>query len=496
MGKNTTLKGFGLALLTTSAMTTSALAGGFDRGGVNVDKLFDKSRFATDAQVTYVFPNRSVQNVQRSNNTVVDVTAAGALIQAVNSAGAGATNLGEAQAFLAGLQASDSPVALGTAQAIIDGVNTAVAPVAADNPGASSSRIDQETDFFVPRFSAKFEVANSLNCLATYSEPYGADNENGTGNALSASAVEFSIDTQDYGLTCAYEFGGGTTSVGDSFISVVGGVSYQEFQGFLSRQSFLDFASAGIGSLAGVVPGSNVTNSAGLGTFDVEGEAVGWRAGIAYEIPDIALRAFLLYSSSYDYDLTGVQDNTGFGVDAAAGNARANISGELEIPQAIDLKLQSGIAEGTLAFANLRWQQWSAIDVVPIVGGITALAPSATGGSAPTDLAFEAGYRDGYTANIGIGKQLTENLSGLVSIGWDRGTATVSGTQTDSWTLSGGLNYQEGDHFEIRVGGLVGVLEGGNSRALPNSIDQANDVTYEFGADLLLAVNAGVKYKF
>lgn len=492
MGNKSVVNSFSLSLLASSLLTTSALAGGFDRGGVNVDQLFDKNRFGADAQISYVQPRRSVQNVQRSNNLVVDVTAAGALIQAVNSVGASATNLDEAQAFLDQLIATNNPAA----QLIQDGVAAAVGPVAVANPGFSSDRVNQDSSFFVPRFGAKISIGPSTNCLASYSEPYGADNENGTGNALSASAVEFSIETRDYGFTCSHEFGAGTTSLGDSFVSVVGGVSYQEFEGFLARQSFLDFNNVGASSLVGVVPGSNVTNTAGLGTFNVEDEAVGWRAGIAYEIPDIALRAFILYSSSYDYNLTGVQDNTGFGIDDNAPNARSNISLTTEIPQALDIRLQTGIAEGTLAFANLRWQDWSQIDIVPIVGGISALSPSATGGASPTDLAFEAGYRDGYTATVGIGKQLTENLSGLVSFGWDRGTATVSGTQTDSWTLSGGLNYKEGENIEIRIGGAVGVLEGGSSRALPNSIDQANDVTYEFDADLLLAVSAGVKYKF
>lgn len=88
--------------------------------------------------------------------------------------------------------------------------------------------------------------------------------------------------------------------------------------------------------------------------------------------------------------------------------------------------MQSGIAPGTLAFANFKWQDWSKVDIVPILGGVTATAAGAT--AIPTDLAFEAGYRDGYTVNLGLGKQLNEQLSGLVSVGWDRGTATVSGT--------------------------------------------------------------------
>lgn len=492
MGLKTT-KTIGFAFITSALISSSALAGGFDRGGVNIDALFDNSRFATDAQVTYVSPRRSVQNVQRSANAAAPLVAAGALVAAVNNAGAGVTNPTDAQAFLVGLLTSPDPVAQATGAAIQAGVAAATAAAA---PPLTTARINQESSFVVPRISAKFNAGEGLDCLASYSEPYGADNENGTNNALSASSVAFSIDTQDYGLTCGYEFGAGSTSVGDSFVSIIGGVSYQEFQGFLSRQSFLDLANAGIPATAGVVPGGTVTNTSGLGLFNVEGNSVGWRAGVAYEIPDIALRALVLYSSAYDYDLTGVQDNRGFGIDDAFANATANISATTEIPQALDIRLQSGIAEGTLAFANFRWQDWSAIDIIPIVGGVTATGVGPGNTAVPTSLAFEAGYRDGYTINAGIGKQLSENVSGLVSLGWDRGTATVSGTQTDSWTFSGGLRYTEGENLEVRVGGAIGILEGGQSTSLPNSVDSANAVFYEFDADVLYAVTGGLKYKF
>lgn len=488
MGHKTTIKSIGLALVTTSLLSTSAIAGGFDRGGVNIDQLFDNSRFAADAQVTYVSPRRTVKNVQRSNNVAAPVVQAGVLIAAT-----GTTNLADAQAAVGALAAAAAG-GDAVAAAQLAGINAAVA--ANTPPGASSGEINQDSSFVVPRFGAKFNVGQGADCLATYSEPYGADNSNGTFNALSASAVEFSIDTQDYGLTCSYQFGLGTTAVGDSFARIIGGVSYQEFQGFLARQSFLDFSNAGIGSLIGAVPGSNVGNTAGIGTFNVEGDAIGWRAGVAYEIPDIALRALVLYSSRYSYDLEGIQNNTGFGIDAAAGNAFADIGLTTEIPQALDIRLQSGIAEGTLAFVNFRWQDWSKLDVIPIDGGITATAPNPAGGGIPTNLAFEAGYQDGYTLTAGIGKQLNENVSALVSLGWDQGTATVTGTQSDSWTLSGGLRYSEGENLEIRVGGAIGLLEGGTSRALPNSIDQANEVTYEFDADVLYAVSGGIKLKF
>ncbi|TJV08083.1 MAG: transporter, partial [Mesorhizobium sp.] len=40
-------------------------AGGFDRGGVNIDQLFDATPYSIDAGVTYVSPQRTLKNVRR-----------------------------------------------------------------------------------------------------------------------------------------------------------------------------------------------------------------------------------------------------------------------------------------------------------------------------------------------------------------------------------------------------------------------------------------------
>lgn len=227
----------------------------------------------------------------------------------------------------------------------------------------------------------------------------------------------------------------------------------------------------------------------GIGTFTVEDESVGWRAGVAYEIPDIALRASLVYNSKYDYTLRGIQDNSGFGANAAAVlgagqfGAQIPVFIETEIPESIDLKFQSGIREGTLAFASVRWQNWSKLDILPIQGSTSTLA-------------FEPGYRDGVTVSAGVAQVFTEDLAGRLALTWDRGTSTVSGTQTDSWTLTGGLRYTQNEKIDFNFGGAIGLLEGGSSGPLANSVDASNAITFNFDADILYAVSGGLSYKF
>ena len=134
---------------------------------------------------------------------------------------------------------------------------------------------------------------------------------------------------------------------------------------------------------------------------------------------------------------------------------------------------------------------------MPIVGGRTATAIANTPAGAvalPTTLAFDALYRAGYTVTVGVGQVLSENLSGLASVTWDRGTSTTIGSQSDTWTFSGGIRYTEGDHFELSLGGAVGVLTGGFSEGT-GGLDQANIVSYTFDDDLVLAASASVKWK-
>ncbi|RUU36404.1 MAG: transporter [Mesorhizobium sp.] len=384
-----------------------ANAGGFDRGGVNIDQLFDAAPYSFDAGITYVSPQRTLKNVQRL-----------------------------------------------------------------DGSGMSTSEIDVGGDYAVPRVGFKANIFEPVDCLATYTEPYGAEADFGMNNAYSPTAVKYYVKTNDFGLTCSYK-----VNLGKGAIRFIGGVSYQEVDAFLSRQTLLAFGNTG------------------LGKFKLSDEAWGWRVGTAYEIPEIALRASLIYSSSYKYDgLSGTVDSTGFRgafpADLIPGSTGVfPVSASAEIPQAVELKLQSGIAPGWLAFGSIRWQEWSRLGIIPING----VRSPVTG--APSPVSFDLLYRDGWTVTGGIAHKFTDQLSGAVSLTWDRGTSTTSGYQSDTWSVASGISYSPNDKIEVRLGGSIGVLTGGSS-TFTGVGDTANAITYTYGDDLLLAGSASVKVKF
>ncbi|RUV67103.1 MAG: transporter [Mesorhizobium sp.] len=384
-----------------------ANAGGFDRGGVNIDQLFDAAPYSVDAGVTYVSPQRTLKNVQRL-----------------------------------------------------------------DGSGLSSSSVDVGGDYAVPRIGIKANLFEPVDCLATYTEPYGAEADFGMNNAYSPTAVEYYVKTNDFGLTCSYK-----VNVGKGSMRFIGGVSYQEVDAFLSRQTLLAFGNTGIGK------------------FQLSDEAWGWRVGAAYEIPEIALRGSLMYSSSYKYDeLSGTVDTTGFRgafpADLIPGATGVfPVSASAEIPQAVELKLQSGIAPGWLAFGSIRWQEWSRLGVIPING----VRSPVTG--APSPVSFDLLYRDGWTVSGGIAHKFSDQLSGAVSLTWDRGTSTTSGYQSDTWSVASGISYSPNDKIEVRLGGSIGVLTSGSS-TFTGVGDTANAITYTYDDDLLLAGSALVKVKF
>ena len=57
-----------ISAASAACITAPAFAGGFDRGGVNIDLLYDEAQIAAEATATYVFPQRRLDNVVRDVN--------------------------------------------------------------------------------------------------------------------------------------------------------------------------------------------------------------------------------------------------------------------------------------------------------------------------------------------------------------------------------------------------------------------------------------------
>jgi long-chain fatty acid transport protein len=138
-----------LALVACSAMTEAAFAGGIERGGYDIDRLFDTSRYVIDGGVTYVMPDRKLKDVKDVNpkNGNLNLTRP----------------------------------------------NTA----------------DETSGYAVPYFSAKIGITDDVDCLLDYSEPFGAHSDPGSNWAGANYDIEQKIRTHNYGATCSYKFDAG-----------------------------------------------------------------------------------------------------------------------------------------------------------------------------------------------------------------------------------------------------------------------------------------------
>jgi long-chain fatty acid transport protein len=417
---NHLMKTTALGLIAAAAFVGGAQAGGLERGGYNIDLLFDPGQYTFESGVVYVAP-------QRKLNSVVDT-------------------------------------------------NTANTPAGGGNLNGRSTEADDSENYFIPRIGFKATLTEGVECLADYSQPWGAHTKPGTNWAGANQNVETKVNSDNYGLTCSYKF-----DVGPGQLRFIGGGFYQEVDGFKER---IVFNPAFLGGLSG------------LGRLDLAGDGYGWRIGAAYEITEYALRASLVYNSEVKLDdITGTLDlrglPAGFGGNPIAGQNTA-VFGSTAMPESIEMKLQSGIAPDWLAFGSVKWTDWSQLQSIPFcVVGATSCS------SANQATSLDLVYRDGWTISGGIGHKLSDQWSVAGSVTWDRGTSQGFGAQSDVWTFGTGVSYTPSKNVELRLAGAVSILTSGSSGAVvSNGATFGSDVSYSYDNDLAAAVSTSLKVRF
>jgi long-chain fatty acid transport protein len=141
-------KDIGLGAMTAIALlaATSAQAGGLERAGYNIDLLFDPSDYAFESAVTYVNPQRDMNNVR-------------------------------------------------------DNV-----PLDGDLNGLPSDGIRDTDGYWVPRIGFKAGIGDAIDCMADYSQPWGVHVNPGRNWAGANDNVETKIESHNYATTCSYSF--------------------------------------------------------------------------------------------------------------------------------------------------------------------------------------------------------------------------------------------------------------------------------------------------
>ncbi|MGZ9812398.1 OmpP1/FadL family transporter [Pseudoroseicyclus sp. H15] len=167
---------------------------------------------------------------------------------------------------------------------------------------------------------------------------------------------------------------------------------------------------------ARMIQADGTLTSGGVTTEFASDSGTGYVVGMAYEIPDIALRAALTYSSAIEMS----HETSALGGTLPLGDTN------YEWPQSVNIDFQTGIMEDTLLLAGVRWAEWTATDI--------------NVGQTGTDLIDY--NHDVFTYRLGIGRRFTPNFAA---------SATVS-YEADDGELASNLSPTDG-RIGLSVGG-------------------------------------------
>lgn len=309
--------------------------------------------------------------------------------------------------------------------------------------------------YVVPSAAFMIGLADSARCAGTYTEPYGAASSYGRqsiemGKLYSASGtIKTYVESEELGVTCGVSF-----DAGRGKFWVLGGLFWEK----IAAGELVELSAGGAAALNALILGAGLADGSRT-RLDLESEYnMGFRLGAAFEIPEIALRIQGIYKSEVEHDLEGALVVP----HAFVGSVSLDSMGSVVTPQSFELKAQSGIAPGTLAFASVKWVDWSVVQNIPY-----------TVGGAPQS--FEFFWRDGWTISGGIGRQLTDNVSVAVGLSWDKGVSTTEDVYTDTWSLGGAMNLTDAFGGVWRLGGSLSYLTSA-------SINQSAPSATGFGA--------------
>ena len=317
-----------------------------------------------------------------------------------------------------------------------------------DNPGFGPGTVATSPNRLYYNFGFKADLLDTASCLVSVQNPWGTGIDRDPAYARATQQImRERLTSTDIGATCAYGF-----AVGPGLASVIGGVSAQQ----------LDYEA----SLVLPAPFPAVTENVSL-----DGSGFGWRLGAAYEVPEIALRVSAIYNAAVNYDLEGT----------AYGNLFPNVgaTADVTMPQSFEIKAQTGIAPRWLALGSIKWVDWSVINVLTVNNPVAPIS---------TTLAYE----DGWSVSAGVAHVLSEDLTVLGSLNWDKGTSQrngagvlAAGTQSDRYGITLGAAYRPAKNFE---------LSGGVSYSLISADSNARGETWGTGNVLAFSVSAKASF--
>ncbi len=306
-------------------------------------------------------------------------------------------------------------------------------PTVSGTANANGSTLaDMGDDYYFPSAALKLQVTDHFSFGLLYDQPFGADatysltdpalSITGEGlfrNTTESTAVE--VKTQNLSMILGFQ--------PTENWNLYGGGVYQTVKGDVQ--------------LRGLAYGGQGT----FGTYNAsmkEDSAAGWLAGLAYQIPEIALKASVTYRSEIDHDAATTETFAAPSLFAGL-NALPNGSTSITTPQSVNLDFQTGIMADTVAFANVRWVDWSNFSIRPTKFGTVSQNPLVAASTGkPQGFDLVAYSDDQISATVGVGRKLSQQWAGNVAVGWDSGAGnpvSTLGPTEGYWNLGLGMQF-------------------------------------------------------
>lgn len=224
-------------------------------------------------------------------------------------------------------------------------------------------------DYGILGLGYRTDLNDQWSLALIFDQPYGADISYPTGESIALGGTQADLNSASVNAVLRYQI--------DENFSVHGGLRVQSIEANVTLDG------AAYGGLAGY-------------NVDLERDTqLGYLIGAAYERPDIALRLAVTYFGEMEHSFATVE------------NGSPSPDTVVKTPQAVNIDFQTGIAQDTLLFGQVRWAEYSEVILSP------AFFSGATGGGSLTDI------DDGFGYTIGVGRRFSDQFSGTVSIGYE-----------------------------------------------------------------------------
>ena len=338
-------------------------------------------------------------------------------------------------------------------------------------------------NYYFPTAALKIQLNDNFSFGLLYDQPFGA-------KASYKSNTKSNSTLSSVGLNMgAFHDGNGngtTVKVDTQSLSLILGyqptINWNIYAGPVYQEAKGDVA------LYGVAYGgnSNVGLSGYKAQIDRTGD-FGWLVGAAYQIPEIALKASLTYRSEIKHD-----------IDIKESKGQLNLSNiykgstKITTPQSVNLDFQTGVAADTVAFANVRWVNWKDFSIQPYAFGKVT-----TSAQKPNGVDLVSYSKDQWSANVGVGRKLSEKWGANISVGWDSGAGnpvTTLGPTKGFWNLGVGAQYSPTENYFVQAG--IKYFWLGDAKAQSGADFGTNNYVADFNDNHAIGYGLKFGYKF